>query len=100
MFLSRNLESRCVRVNTTRTGPLARIDAFGVLDGEPYTERVWVMENTGYNDYDALNLSIEKRYFERLVGPRSRIRYRSRTGRPENQADKNTYQNADRAQPR
>src|SRR5688500_19542672 len=40
MFLARNLNPM-LRVNTTRTGALSRIDAFGVL-GEPYTERVWV----------------------------------------------------------
>ena len=57
-----------VRANTTRTGAITRVDAFGVL-GEAYTEQVWVMENTGYNDYDALNLSLEKRYAEQLVGP-------------------------------
>ena len=38
--------------------------------GETYNERVWVMENTGFNDYDALNLSLEKRYAQQLVGPR------------------------------
>ena len=55
--------------NTTRTGADHAVDAFGVL-GEVYAERVWVMENTGYNDYDALNLSFEKRYVEQLVRPR------------------------------
>ena len=29
---------------------------------------VWVMENTGDNDYDALNLSLEKRYANRWSG--------------------------------
>ena len=45
MFLAKNLNPM-VRVNTTRTGAITRVDAFGELD-EAYTERVWVMENTG-----------------------------------------------------
>jgi hypothetical protein len=89
MFLARNLNPM-TRVNTTRTGALTRSDAFGVL-GEAYTERVWVMENTGYNDYDALNLSLEKRYSNNWSG---RISYSlsKSFGTAENQADKNTYQ--------
>ena len=89
MFLARNLNPM-LRVNTTRTGALARLDAFGVL-GEPYTERVWVMENTGYNDYDALNLSLEKRYSNNWSGRISYSLSKSR-GTAENQADKNTFQ--------
>src|SRR5262249_17111266 len=53
MFLARNLNPM-VRANTTASGAITRVDAFGVL-GDTYTERVWVMENIGYNDYDALN---------------------------------------------
>src|SRR6185503_9077759 len=89
MFLARNLNPM-TRANTTRTGAITRSDAFGVL-GETYTERVWVMENTGFNDYDALNLSIEKRYANNWSG---RISYSlsKSTGTAENQADKNTYQ--------
>jgi hypothetical protein len=89
MFLGRNLNPM-VRANTTRTGAIVRQDAFGVL-GEPYTERVWVMENTGYNDYNALNLSLEKRYASNWSG---RISYSlsKSTGTAENQADRNTYQ--------
>lgn len=89
MFLARNLNPMS-RVNTTRTGAITRSDAFGVL-GEPYSERVWVMENTGYNDYDALNVSVEKRYANRWSG---RISYSlsKSFGTAENQADKNTYQ--------
>ena len=60
MFLARNLNPM-VRANTSRTGPITRVDAFGVL-GEPYSQQVWVMENTGHSDYNALNLSLEKRY--------------------------------------
>ena len=89
MFLARNLNPM-LRANTSRTGPLVRVDAFGVL-GEPYTERVWVMENTGFNDYDALNLSLEKRYSNNWSGRISYSLSKSR-GTAENQADKNTYQ--------
>ena len=79
MFLARNLNPM-VRANTSRTGPITRVDAFGVL-GEPYTEQVWVMENTGESDYDALNLSLEKRYCQQLVGPRLLLVVVSRAGR-------------------
>jgi hypothetical protein len=89
MFLARNLNPM-VRANTTRTGAITRQDAFGVL-GETYTERVWVMENTGYNDYDALNLSLEKRYSNNWSGRVSYSLSKSQ-GTAENQADKNTYQ--------
>ena len=89
MFLARNLNPMS-RVNTTRTGAITRSDAFGVL-GEPYSERVWVMENAGYNDYDALNLSLEKRYSNRWSGRVSYSLSKS-FGTAENQADKNTYQ--------
>jgi hypothetical protein len=89
MFLARNLNPM-VRVNTSRTGALTRVDAFGVL-GEPYTERVWVMENTGYNDYDALNLSLEKRYANNWSGRISYSLSKSH-GAAENQSDKNTFQ--------
>ena len=89
MFLARNLNPM-LRANTTRTGAIARQDAFGVL-GESYSERVWVMENTGYNDYDALNLSLERRYANNWSGRISYSLSKSR-GTAENQADKNTYQ--------
>lgn len=89
MFLGRNLNPM-IRANTSRTGAITRVDAFGVL-GETYTERVWVMENTGYNDYDALNLSVEKRYANNWSGRISYSLSKSR-GTAENQADTNTYQ--------
>jgi hypothetical protein len=89
MFLARNLNPM-TRVNKTRTGAITRSDAFQVL-GEAYTERVWVMENTGYNDYDALNLSLEKRYANNWSGRVSYSLSKSR-GTAENQGDKNTYQ--------
>jgi hypothetical protein len=60
MFLSRNLNPM-ERANTTRTGPITRSDAFGVL-GEPYTGRVWLFENGGESEYDGLNLQLERRY--------------------------------------
>jgi len=89
MFLARNLNPM-LRGNTSRTGPIVRLDAFGVL-GESYPAHVWVMENTGFNDYDALNLSLEKRYVNRWSGRVSYSLSKSR-GTAENQADRNTYQ--------
>jgi hypothetical protein len=89
MFLARNLNPM-LRANTSRTGPIVRLDAFGVL-GESYPAHVWVMENTGYNDYDALNVSLEKRYVNRWSGRVSYSLSKSR-GTAENQSDKNTYQ--------
>jgi Carboxypeptidase regulatory-like domain len=89
MFLARNLNPM-VRANTSRTGPITRVDAFGVL-GEAYAQQVWVMENTGESKYDALNLSLEKRYSNNWSG---RVSYSlsSSRGTAYEQADKNTYQ--------
>ena len=89
MFLARNLNPM-VRANTSRTGPITRVDAFGVL-GEPYAQQVWVMENTGESKYDALNLSLEKRYSNNWSGRVSYSLSKSR-GNAFSQADKNTYQ--------
>ena len=89
MFLSRNLNPM-VRANTSRTGAITRLDAFGVL-GEAYSQQVWVMENTGESKYDALNLSFEKRYANNWAGRLSYSLSKSR-GTAENQADRNTYQ--------
>jgi hypothetical protein len=89
MFLARNLNP-AVRADTSRTGPIVRVDAFGVL-GEPYVQQVWVMENTGESDYDALNLSLEKRYSNNWQARVSYSLSYSR-GTAENQADRNTYQ--------
>jgi hypothetical protein len=89
MFLARNLNPM-VRANTSRTGPITRVDAFGVL-GEAYNAQVWVMENTGSSDYDALNLSLEKRYTNNWSGRVSYSLSKSR-GTAENQNDTNTYQ--------
>jgi hypothetical protein len=89
MFLARNLNP-ALRVNTTRTGALTRSDAFGVL-GQPYTQQVWVMENTGDSMYNALNLSLEKRYANNWSG---RISYSlsKSVGTGNDQADKNLFQ--------
>ena len=89
MFLARNLNPG-LRVDTTRSGAVNRSDAFGVL-GEPYAVQVWVMENNGEAKYDALNLSLEKRYSHNWSG---RISYSlsKSTGTGNDQADKDTYQ--------
>ena len=89
MFLARNLNPM-QRADTTRTGAITRSDAFGVL-GEAYNQQVWLMENTGENNYDALNLSLEKRLSHNWSGRISYSLGYSR-GTAENQADKNTYQ--------
>ena len=89
MFLARNLNP-ALRVDTSRTGALTRSDAFGVL-GQAYTQQVWVMENTGESVYNALDLSLEKRYANKWSG---RISYSlsKSDGTANDQADKNTYQ--------
>ena len=89
MFLARNLNP-ALRVDTSRTGALTRSDAFGVL-GTPYTQQVWVMENSGESAYNALNLSLEKRYSNNWSGRVSYSLSKSE-GTANNQADKNTYQ--------
>ncbi|MGH9658748.1 MAG: hypothetical protein ACRD96_09400, partial [Bryobacteraceae bacterium] len=89
MFLARNLNPM-ERVNTTRTGAITRRDAFGVL-GEAYNQQVWVMENTGEAKYDALNLSLEKRYSNSWSGRISYSLSKAR-GTAYNQNEKNTYQ--------
>src|SRR5262249_17531674 len=89
MFLARNLNP-AVREDTSRTGKLTRLDAFGVL-GESYRQQVWVMENNGESEYDALNLSLEKRYAHNWS---ARVSYSLgyARGTAENQADRDTYQ--------
>ena len=89
MFLARNLNP-ALRVDTTRTGALTRSDAFGVL-GQPYTQQVWVMENNGDSEYNALDLQLEKRYSRNWSG---RISYSlsKSFGTANDQADKNLYQ--------
>jgi len=89
MFLARNLNP-ALRVDTTRTGALTRSDAFGVL-GTPYQQQVWVFENNGQSTYDALNLSLEKRYANNWSGRVSYSLSKAR-GTGFEQADKNTYQ--------
>jgi hypothetical protein len=89
MFLARNLNP-ALRVDTSRTGRLDRSDAFGVL-GEAYAQQVWVFENTGEATYNALNLSLEKRYANNWSG---RVSYSlsKAEGTANDQADKNQYQ--------
>jgi hypothetical protein len=89
MFLARNLNP-AFRVDTSRSGQLTRSDVYGVL-GTPYTQQVWVMENTGDSTYNALNLSLEKRYAHNWSG---RISYSlsKSVGTGNDQADKNLYQ--------
>jgi hypothetical protein len=89
MFLARNLNPS-LRVDTSRTGAITRSDAFGVL-GQEYFQQVWVMENTGEADYNALNLSLEKRYANNWSG---RISYSlsKADGTGNDQADKNLFQ--------
>jgi hypothetical protein len=60
MHLRYNLNP-AIRANTSRTGPITRSDAFGVL-GEPYASDVMVEHSLGESKYDALNLMVEKRY--------------------------------------
>jgi hypothetical protein len=89
MFLARNLNPS-LRVDTSRTGAITRSDAFGVL-GQQYFQQVWVMENTGEADYNALNLSLEKRYANNWSG---RISYSlsKADGTGNDQADRNLFQ--------
>jgi hypothetical protein len=89
MFLARNLNPS-LRADTSRTGAITRSDAFGLL-GESYSQQVWLFENTGESDYNALNLSLEKRYANNWSG---RISYSlSKTdGTANDQADRNQYQ--------
>jgi len=68
MFLNPDLNIGS-RINTTRTGQIQYRDPFGILNpslapGEPSYLSVVRLITTkyGYTDYDALNLSVEKRY--------------------------------------
>jgi hypothetical protein len=89
MFLARNLNP-ALRDDTSRTGALRRSDAFGVL-GDTYLQQVWVMENAGESVYNALNLSLEKRYANNWSG---RLSYSlsKAEGTANDQNDKNTSQ--------
>jgi hypothetical protein len=89
MFLTRNINPM-VRANTSRTGAITRVDAFGIL-GESYPERVWLLENAGDNEYDALNLQLEKREADGWSGRLSYSLSKSR-GTASAQGDDNTYQ--------
>ena len=90
MFLAYNAYPM-TRANSTRTGPITRADAFGQLQGVTYNQQVWVMTNDGVNNYDALNLSLEKRTSNNWSGRISYSLGYSR-GTAENQADKNLAQ--------
>ncbi len=92
MFLSRNLLPQ-VRADTTRTGAITRVDAFGLFgaDAVNYKQQVWAFENTGESTYDALNLQLEKRYANRWSGRVSYSLSKSR-GTATDQADRNTDQ--------
>jgi hypothetical protein len=68
MFLNPNLNIPTKR-NTSRTGPVDYTDPFGILTPSlkpaesPYVAVVRLLTTKyGYSDYDALNLSVEKRY--------------------------------------
>lgn len=90
MFLAYNAYPM-TRANTTRTGAITRADAFGALGGVTYNQQVWVMSNDGENNYDALNLQLEKRTSHNWSGRISYSLGYSR-GTAENQADKNLLQ--------
>jgi hypothetical protein len=92
MFLARNLLPQ-QRANTTRTGAITRVDAFGIFgaDAVNYRQQVWVFENNGESDYDALNLQLEKRYANRWSGRISYSLSKAR-GTATDQADRNTDQ--------
>jgi len=89
MFLQRNLNPS-IRANTSRTGSITRSDAFGVL-GEPYVSKVWLVENVGRSQYDALNLQLEKRY-SRYFSSRASYSLSSSRGTASAQADRNLLQ--------
>ena len=92
MFLSRNLLPM-LRADTTRTGAIQRLDAFGLFgdDAANYRQQVWVFENNGESDYNALNLQLEKRYANQWSGRVSYSLSKS-TGTATDQADRNTDQ--------
>ena len=79
-----------VRANTTRTGAI-RGWTRSACWASPTASEVWVMENTGYNDYDALNLLAREALRQQLVGPSLALRCRNRVGRRQDQSDNNTY---------
>ena len=68
MFLNPDLNI-ATKLDTSRTGPIVRRDPFAILNrslspGEtPYVGTVRLRTTTyGYSNYDALNLSVERRY--------------------------------------
>ena len=91
MFLSRNLLPQ-VRADTTRTGAITRVDAFGLFGASGQLQAAGVgFENTGESDYDALNLQLERRYANRWSGTRLLLavevaRHGHRPGRPQHRS--------------
>jgi hypothetical protein len=68
LFFNPNLNIG-TRGNTSRTGPIDFLDPFGILNQslaggeEPYVATVRLLTTKyGYSNYDALNLSVEKRW--------------------------------------
>src|SRR5207249_9452498 len=76
--------------NPSRTGPITRVDAFGVL-GEHYNTKGWLVENTGKSQYDALNLQVEQRFSKYWSG-RASYSLSSSRGTTLNQLDQNFLQ--------
>lgn len=89
MFLSKDLNPM-FRSGTGRTDPITRMDAFGVL-GEVYADRVLLSENEGQNNYDALNVHLEKRYSDSW-GARVAYTLSSSRGTAQSQASRNLFQ--------
>ena len=92
MFLARNLLPM-LRANTTRAGAIQRLDTFGIFgaDAVNYRQQVWVFENNGSSDYDALNLQLERRLANKWSGRVSYSLSKSR-GTATDQGDRNTDQ--------
>ena len=64
-----------VRANTSRTGPITRVDLLGLastLGLSPFSTSVFTFKNDGSSSYQGLNLSLDKR-FSRLWS--SRVAY-------------------------
>jgi hypothetical protein len=96
-FLNWNLNV-ANRVNTSRTGPIQRLDPFGVLNAslspgeEPYVGMVQVRSTRyGYSDYEGLNLSLERRYANNWSARAAYALGYSR-GTTDNQADTPDFQ--------
>jgi len=54
-----------IRANTSRTGPITRVDLQGLANSlglTPFTRSVLTFRNDGSSKYDGINLSLERRY--------------------------------------